>query len=584
MPRRLALGLDFGTDSVRALVVDVRSGAELAAGVAPFAQWAAGRHCDPAAQRFRQHPQDHLDALRVAVRAALRQAPRGAAGQIIGIGVDTTGSSPLPIAADGTALGLLPEFSADPDALCVLWKDHTAVAEAEQLNALAHGGRFPDYTRWTGGIYSSEWWWAKIAHVLRGNRRVAAAAHTWMEHCDWIPFVLTGAGDPARAVRSRCAAGHKALWHDSWGGLPAEDFLVALEPRLRGLRARLYGATVTVNQPAGRLSPAWARSFGLPAGIPVASGAFDAHLGAVGAGARPQVLVKVMGTSTCDMLLARPHQLTARTVRGICGQVEGSILPGLVGLEAGQSAFGDLYAWFRSLLAWPLAGLPAGQRQRAFAAMLPALEAAARTRPPLGTGEIALDWFNGRRTPDADQTLRGGFAGLHLGSDAPALYRALIEASAFGARAIVERFEAEGVPVRGVLAIGGIARKSPLVMQICADVLGRPLQVAASDQCCALGAAMAGAVVGGAHATLAAAQGAMASGIERTYRPVARAVAVYEGGYRRYRELGERLAALPAAAPPVRKARGAQAVAASSGAAAAGPRRVRLAAGARKKS
>ena len=544
MLRRLALGLDFGTDSVRALLVDVRNGAELAVGVAPFSQWATGRHCDPTAQRFRQHPQDYLDALRGAVRCALRRSPRDAAGQVVGIGVDTTGSSPLPVAADGTALGLLPEFCADPDALCVLWKDHTAVAEAEELNALAHGGRFPDYTRWVGGIYSSEWWWAKIAHVLRVNRRVATAAHTWMEHCDWIPFVLTGAGDPARALRSRCAAGHKALWWEGWGGLPAEDFLVAFEPRLRGLRARLYRATATADRPAGRLSPAWARTLGLPAGVPVASGAFDAHLGAVGAGARPQVLVKIMGTSTCDMLMARPHQLKSRTVRGICGQVEGSILPGLVALEAGQSAFGDLYAWFRSLLAWPLAGLPAGQRQRAFANMLPKLEAVARTRPPLGTGEVALDWFNGRRTPDANQSLRGGFAGLHLGTDAPALYRALIEASAFGSRAIVQRFEDEDVPVRGVLASGGIARKSPLVMQVCADVLDRPLQVVASDQCCALGAAIAGAVVGGAHASLTAAQVAMASGVERIYQPIARSAAIYAAGYRRYCELGARLADL----------------------------------------
>jgi L-ribulokinase len=546
MARTLALGIDFGSDSVRALVADCRTGAELGAGVAAYPRWASGQYCDPAAQRFRQHPADHLESMRSAVRAALRQAGKGAAAQVVGIGVDTTGSSPLPIAAEGTALGLTPGFSEDPDALCILWKDHTAVAEAAELNALAASGRFPDYTRWVGGIYSSEWWWAKIAHVVRHNRRVSQAAHTWMEHCDWIPFVLTGAGDPARAARSRCAAGHKALWHAGWDGLPAEDFLIALEPRLRGLRARLYQETVTADQSAGGLCPEWAKAFGLRPGIAVAAGAFDAHLGAVGAGAKPNVLVKVMGTSTCDMLLAPPEAVGQRTVRGICGQVDGSILPGLIGLEAGQSAFGDIYAWYQRLLGWPLTRLPAAQRQRLLADMLPALEAAAAAVPPLATGELALDWFNGRRTPDADQTLRGAITGLHLGSDAPTLYRTLIEATAYGARAIVERFVAEGVAVDGVVALGGIARKSPLVMQICADVLNRPIAVVASDQCCALGAAMAGAAAAGVHASLTAAQRAMASPLERTYKPRRAVATVYDRGYQQYLALGQRPAAAPA--------------------------------------
>ena len=552
MTRKLALGLDFGSDSVRALLADCKTGEEIAAGVAAYPRWAAGRYCDPASQRFRQHPADHLESMRTAVRAALRLAGKGAAAQVIAIGVDTTGSSPLPIAADGTALGLTPGFTEDPDALCVLWKDHTAVAEAAELNALAASGRFPDYTRWVGGIYSSEWWWAKIAHVVRHNRRVSQAAHTWMEHCDWIPFVLTGAGDPARAVRSRCAAGHKALWHAGWDGLPAEDFLVALEPRLRGLRARLYHDTVTADQPAGILCVEWAKAFGLRPGITVAAGAFDAHLGAVGAGAKPNVLVKVMGTSTCDMLLAPPAAIGERTVRGICGQVDGSILPGLIGLEAGQSAFGDIYAWYQRLLGWSLTGLPVAQAKRLRDGLLPALEAAASALPPLGTGELALDWHNGRRTPDADQTVRGAITGLHLGSDASAVYRSLIEATAYGARAIVERFVAEGAAVERVVALGGIARKSPLIMQICADVLNRPIAVVASDQCCALGAAMAGAAAAGVHPSLAAAQRAMASKLERTYTPNRAHAKLYAAGYQRYLALGAQQAAPVAVSKPAK--------------------------------
>ncbi len=546
-PRRaLTLGLDFGTDSVRALVVDTADGSEIASAVAAYPRWAEGLFCDPAKQQFRQHPQDHLDALTHAVRAALAKAGKGAGADVVGLGVDTTGSSPLPVDRDGVALGLTDGFRSDPNALCVLWKDHTAIAEADELNALAHGGRFPDYTKYVGGIYSSEWWWAKIAHVLRASPTVAKAAYTWMEHCDWVPFVLSGAGDPARCVRSRCAAGHKGLWHASWGGLPEEKFLTTFEKRLAGLRARLYRGTATVDQSAGSLAPEWARTLGLPAGIPIAAGAFDCHLGAVGAGAGRNILVKVMGTSTCDMLITPPESLGKRTVRGICGQVDGSIVPGFIGLEAGQSAFGDVYAWYKRLLGWPLAALPAKVREQRLDRLLPDLEAAAAKLPPLATGELAIDWINGRRTPDADARVRGAITGLHLGSEAPAVYRALIEATAYGSRAIMDRIISEGVPVQGVLAIGGIARKSPLVMQICADVLARRILVAASDQCCALGSAIAAATVAGRYPSITAAQRAMASPVEHTYTPGKPAVKAYATGYARYQALGGFLAGTPA--------------------------------------
>ena len=538
----LVLGIDFGSDSVRAVVVDVRSGEELSAGVHAYSRWAKGRWCEPARQQFRQHPRDHLEAMTSAVRDAVNDAGATAAQRIAAIGIDTTGSSPLPVAADGTALALTKAFADEPDALCILWKDHTALAEAERVNELAHSGRFTDYTKFSGGAYSPEWFWAKIAHVCKRNAKVAKAAHTWMEHCDWLPFVLTGGGDPARAPRSRCAAGHKALWHASWGGLPDEAFLTALEPRLAGLRARLYHDTVTVDTPAGTLCAEWADRFGLRPGITVASGAFDAHRGAVGAGASPGVLVKVMGTSTCDMLVAPPQELGRRTVAGICGQVDGSIMPGMIGLEAGQSAFGDIFAWYRRLLSWPLAAVPASKRAALETVLgdnlLPALEKAALQLPPLGHGVVALDWFNGRRTPDLDPHARGAIAGLHLGHDAPAVYRALVEAAAYGSRAIVERFTDSGIGLQHVVAIGGIARKSALVMQVTADVLGREIRVVASDQCCARGAAIAAAAAAGLHPSMAAAQRAMASPIQHTWRPQASAVAAYELGYRTYLAIG----------------------------------------------
>ncbi len=536
MPNALALGIDFGTDSVRALLVDVKTGAEIASAVSTYRRWAKGDFCDAATQRFRQHPQDHLDSMQAAVRGALAKAPAGSGLRVCGIGVDTTGSSPLPVAADGTALALTKAFARDPDAMCVLWKDHTGADEADEINTLAHGGKHPDYTTWSGGIYSSEWFWAKILHVTRSNSRVAKAAHSWVEHCDWVPAVLCGIDDPALIRRSRCAAGHKAMWHAGWGGLPDARFLGALDKRLASLRGRLYQDTCTADQTAGRLGPAWADRFGLPAGVPVAVGAFDAHLGAVGAGARPFDLAKVMGTSTCDMLMAPPTAVGRKAVPGICGQVDGSIMPGLVGLEAGQSAFGDVYAWWRKMLqsGVALSGATGGDPDR----ILPALTAQAAKLEPGAGGLVALDWFNGRRTPDASARARAAISGLHLGHGPAHIFRALVEATACGARAITERFADSGVPVKRVVALGGIARKSPLAMQICADVLQRPIAIVASDQCCALGSAIAGAVVGGAHPTMAKAQAAMASRIERTVKPQATLRKTYDALYARYRALG----------------------------------------------
>lgn len=542
---RYVLGLDFGSDSVRALVIDTADGKELGSGSAVYPRWSKGLYCDPSCQQFRQHPKDHLEAMTTAVQTALSKSGRDAAKAICAIGIDTTGSSPLPVDANGTALALLPEFAENPDAMCVLWKDHTAHKEAEAINALAHGGKYRDYTAFSGGIYSSEWFWAKIWHVAAGNARVRKAAFSWVEHCDWIPAVLTGTTAPATMKRGRCSAGHKAMWNASWGGLPDATFLAALHPYLGQLRSNLYSETATVDQVAGTLTAEWAKNFGLPEGIPVAVGAFDAHLGAVGAGAGPNVLVKVMGTSTCDMVVAKPQDLGKKQIPGICGQVDGSIVPGLIGLEAGQSAFGDCFAWLRDLAAWPLKQSlkkrPASCQehiQEVIDGILPALDQAAAALPPGITGELAIDWLNGRRTPDASAAARGALTGLHLGSDLPAVYRSLVEATAFGARAIVERITDSGVPITRVVGIGGIAVKSPLVMQIHADVLNRPIGVVRSTQCCALGAGIAAAVAAGIHPSILAAQKAMASPITATYRPNRAAARNYNSLYARYLKVG----------------------------------------------
>jgi L-ribulokinase len=471
-----------------------------------------------------------MEAMVAAVQGALKDSQGEM--EIVGIGVDTTGSSPMPVTADATALALKEGFATDPDAMCILWKDHTSVREAEDINRLCAQEGVQDYIKYVGGIYSSEWYWAKILKVGRSNPKVFRAAANWVELCDWIPALLTGVNDATQIVRSRCAAGHKGLWRSEWGGLPDRDWLTALDPCLGNLASPLYRETRTSDQEAGKLTPEWAGRFGIKAGIPVAVGAFDCHMGAVGAGIEPYSLVRVMGTSTCDILVAPPEEVGDTVVHGICGQVPGSVMPGYIGFEAGQSSFGDVFAWFEGLLSWGRGST--GNK----GSLLPALEAEAAALPPGAHGERALDWLNGRRTPDADQTVRAMLAGLHLGSSAPSIYRALVEATAFGSRAIVERFESEGIPVRKIVGIGGIARKSDLVSQVCADVMNREIHVVQSDQACARGAAIFAAAAAGEYPDINQARLAMMSPIEKTFQPDPAAHAAYEAIYDDYKALG----------------------------------------------
>jgi L-ribulokinase len=544
------IGVDYGTDSVRALVVDTETGEEMGTHVFEYPRWKEGKYCDPSANLFRQHPLDYLEGLEVSIVGALEQCGSDIAQKVVGISVDTTGSTPVAVNRQGIPLALLPGFEGNPNAMFVLWKDHTALKEADEINALAHSWGGIDYTKFEGGIYSSEWFWAKVLHVLREDKSVRENAWSWVEHCDWIPALLTGDTDPLKMKRSRCAAGHKAMWHESFGGLPAEEFLVRLDPLLAGLKERLFRETSTCDVKVGTLSAEWAGKLGLPVTVAVGAGAFDAHLGALGAEIGPYQLSKVMGTSTCDMIIAPGDELAEAPVEGICGQVDGSIVPGMVGLEAGQSAFGDIYAWFRSLLMWPveniieeIGGLDDTVRQRIRREtadhMIDRLSEAAAKIDPGKSSVLALDWMNGRRTPDANQNLKGAIKGLTLGTDAPAFFRALVEATAFGARMIVDRFVQEGVRIDGVIALGGVARKSPLVMQIVADVLNKPIKVARSEQAVALGSAMAAAVVAGAHSSIPEAQQAMGGGFETEYQPGQAMVEIYDELYKGYIRFGQ---------------------------------------------
>ncbi|MEM6630469.1 MAG: ribulokinase [Bacteroidota bacterium] len=543
------IGVDFGTDSVRSVIVSAKDGKEVAQAVQYYPRWKEGKYCIPTHNQFRQHPLDYVEGLEHSIIEALKAAPEGVPEQVKGISIDTTGSTPVAVNSSGTPLALLPEYAENPHAMFILWKDHTAIEEAGEINELARKWEV-DYTQYEGGIYSSEWFWAKILHTLRVAPEIREDAYSWVEHCDWIPFLLCGESDVTKMKRSRCAAGHKALWHEAFDGLPPNEFFKTLDPLLDGLRDRMFRETYTSDQAAGTLSSEWALRLGLPAGVVVGVGAFDAHMGAVGGEIAPYYLSKVMGTSTCDMLVAPMDEVGDTLVKGICGQVDGSVIPGMMGLEAGQSAFGDVYAWFKKLLLWPLVEslnqtsllnestkealyLEASDRMIAY------LSEAAEKIPPSESSIVAMDWLNGRRTPDANQELKGAMMGLSLGSDAPRIFRALVEATCFGAKAIVDRFQSEGIPIKGVIGLGGVAKKSPFVMQTMANVLNRPIQIARSEQTCALGAAMFAATAAGIYPSVEKAMETMRAGFDTVYEPQSDRVATYEKLYEKYTAFGQ---------------------------------------------
>ncbi len=525
-----AIGLDYGTNSVRCLIVDTSNGRELGTCVHEYETGEAGILLDAADHNLaRQNPADYLKGAEVSVAGAIDEARKADSKfdpkNVIGIGVDTTGSTPLPVDKKGTPLAMLDAFKDNPNAHAWLWKDHTGYAEAAEITELARK-EHPEYLAKCGGTYSSEWFFSKILHCLRVAPKVFDAAYTWVEHADWLPAVLTGTDAPAKIRRCRCAAGHKAMFSDEWGGYPDEAFLARLDPRLGKLRRTLGNKTCAVDQIAGKLTDAWASKLGLKAGIPVAMGAFDAHLGGVGSGIRTGVLVKIIGTSTCDMVVA-PSSAKLPDIPGICGIVDGSILPGFYGLEAGQSAVGDIFNWFVNYIQ------PGGKQAGSHQALT---EKAARLKPGQ-SGLLALDWNNGNRTILVDQRLTGLLLGQTLHTRPEEIYRALVEATAFGALTIINRFEEYGVEISEVVNCGGISEKNAMLMQIYADVTGREMKISRSAQTCALGSAIAAAVVGNAFATFAEAQAAMCGIKSTTFKPIAENHAVYRRLYGLYRQL-----------------------------------------------
>jgi len=518
MSEKYVIGVDYGTDTCRALILNAYSGEEIATSVKNYPRWMEGKYSDSLKDQYRQHPLDYIEVLKNVMNDALSNCPADVAGKVVGMAFDTTGSTPVLTDKNGIPLALKSGFEKNPNAMFILWKDHTAVKEASEINELARKWK-TDYTRYEGGIYSSEWVWAKVLHILREDNEVRKAAYSWVEHCDWMPALLTGNTKPEDIRRSRCAAGHKAMWHESWG-LPDEEFLVSIDSLLKGFRDRLYHKTYTSDIVAGTLTEEWAKNLGLTVNVKVGVGALDAHLGAVGGEISPKVLLRIMGTSTCDIIIASNREMENKLVPGICGQVNGSVIPGYIGMEAGQSAFGDVYAWFKNLLSWPISLLKDKEKARKLEQqILPKLTEKASKIPIAESTLLATDWLNGRRTPDANPIVKGTITGITLGTSAPIIFRALVEATAFGSKAIIDRFIENGIEIKEVIALGGVAKKSDLVMQILSDVLNMPIKIIRSEQACALGAAMLAAVNAGIYENVEEAQKALGKGFEKEFIP-----------------------------------------------------------------
>jgi len=538
---KYVIGVDFGTDSVRSIIINAASGEEITSSIFNYPRWKKGLYCNPFENIFRQHPADYIEGLEFTLKECISKVGNEIAANIKGISIDTTGSTPVAVNKEGTPLSLLPAFAHNPNAMFVLWKDHSSIKEAEEINTQAT--KFgTNYLQFVGGIYSSEWFWAKLLHIVRVDKEIAENIYSFVEHCDWIPFLLTGGNDIDQMKRGVCSAGHKALWAEVFNGLPPDDFFSSVDPLLKGFTKRLFTETYTADKAAGTISKEWATKLNLPDDIIVGVGAFDCHMGAVGGQIEPYYLSKVMGTSTCDMMVVPVNEVGNNLIKGICGQVNGSIIPNLIGMEAGQSAFGDAYAWFRNLLSWPLQQIEdENLREQLSNNIIANLSDAAAKLPLNENDELALDWLNGRRTPDANQLLKGAFINLNLGSNAPQLFKALVEATCFGSKAIVERFMSEGIPVKGIIALGGVAKKSSYVMQVMADVLNMPIRVHKSEQTCAAGAAMFAATAAGIYNKVEDAMIAMGQGFETTYQPDQAKVEFYSTRYRMYVALGNHI-------------------------------------------
>jgi len=540
VPDKYVLGIDFGSDSARAIIVDVLTGDQVGEAEAIYNRWSDGKYSDDRNRMFRQHPLDYIEAISQCIRTAIKMGGNTVKDNIKALAVDTTGSTPCPVDTRGIPLAMTEGFEHDPDAMFYLWKDHTSIEEARKVNAAFSDFHGTDYTRYQGS-YSSEWYWAKILHCANVNKHVSEKAYTWVEHCDWIPFLLVGGTNPGNMYRCSCAAGHKALWNSAWQGLPSQECLQEIDPYLARIAESYGAAPKPADQCVGTISEEWAERLGLPKDVVIGGSSLDAHAGAVGAGIKRGRMVCSVGTSTVDTLIEKPEILKGKNLVHVCGQAEDSIIPGYIGIETGQAAFGDIFTWLSRFLLWPVEKLDLSDsekesiKQRLSSELFTILE---QVQVSDKEDTVALDWFNGRRYPYADENIKSAIVGITLGTDVADIYRALALGAVFGLKSIVDTIRNGGFAIDEIVAVGGIPKKSPYIMQMMADILGCEIKVSASTQASARGAAIYAAVASGYYKTIPQAQEKLCEGFEKVYRPDMRKSNLYRRLYEKYIKLG----------------------------------------------
>lgn len=540
----LLVGIDFGSDSVRVLLCNSVTGIEVSTGVSYYKRWAKKQYCMPDKSQYRQHALDYIESLCDAFSKATSFAPSGAGEAIVGIAVDTTGSTLCPVDASGAALCLSEDMKYESDAMFHLWKDHTAVKEAMELNVALSRGQ-TDYTKYQG-VYSSEWFWAKILHTVRNNDAIRNLAYTWLEHSDWIAGLLLGLESADEYPRCACGAGHKALWHSEFGGLPDRDILNDIDPYLTTVYDRYACNTTPAGEYLGNISPYWAKKLGINSNVKIGMGSFDAHAGGVGAGIERNTMVKVVGTSTVDLVIEKPEIIREKNLREVCGQAEDSIIPGYTGLEMGQPSFGDSYLWVKKLGLWPIQMMqfPSDvvsedvlKKMRAYLEdeTIHTLEKFAQEM--IMNDEIALDWFNGRRYPSLNEYVKSVFTDISLSTDLPSIFCAVVKGTVFGSRRIFESLVSNGIEINKIIVVGGIAEKSSFVMQMLADVLKLPLYICRESQVCAKGAAIYAGVAAGLYGSIPEAQKMLCRTDNNPYLPNKKMEAFYDHQYKVYLEV-----------------------------------------------
>ena len=541
------IGLEFGTDSARALLVNAATGQETDTEVAYYPRWMEGKYTDKSIAQFRHHPKDYIESLQTCVKAVTSRHPE-LVEDIVSISLDTTASTPCLVDKECTPLSLKPEYADNPDAMFVVWKDHTGQPEADEINALL--AKHPvNYSLHTGNFYSAENYWCKVLHILRHSPELQKAAYSAIEICDYIPALLTGCKDASAVKFGHCCTASKLMWAEEWGGYPPVEFFKQLDPVLLPILEHLPNNNYSCETPVGRLTAEWAEKLGLKEGILIGAGNVDSHSGGVGGGICYGTMVMNLGTSACFMSVMPKEEMGDTIVEGIFGQVYGSILSNMVGFESGLSSFGDDFAWFKNLMAWPLKNIvgkseliDATTREKLVAEAEDAiLLEVAREAEKLNitiSSPLATDWFNGRRAPYTNNTLTAAISGLNLSTNAAEIYYAIAEATAFAAKCCIDHNTKFGVVTKKLIGIGGIAQKAPFVVQLLADAVNMPIEVSGCKQAGTMGSVIHAAVVAGIYPTVAEAQKVLCSPASRCYQPDAKRHALLQKRYERYKALG----------------------------------------------